>query len=112
MKVLKILIAVVLFIDSFSHISKHIKSRLVVSAGCMVGAGTLSQANIYRPHCSAQVALYTHALGQSVSQPVSQSVSQSVSSQLVSLSVSQSVSHTDSHSVNPSVILSVILPDT
>ena len=35
------------------------KSRLVVSAGC-TGANTISQAKIYRPECSAQVALYSN----------------------------------------------------
>jgi len=67
---LKMLIAVVLFIDSFLSLplqvtltgvilltqTNRIKTWLVVSAGC-IGASTLSQANIYRPECLAQVAL-------------------------------------------------------
>ncbi len=70
---LKILITIVLLIDSFllslpfrcqyrelfcqHKPSEHIKTQLVVSAGC-TGAGTLSQAKIQRLHCSAKVALY------------------------------------------------------
>jgi len=33
----------------------------VVSAGC-TGAGTLAQAKIYRPECSARVALYSEKI--------------------------------------------------
>ena len=70
---LKTLIAVVLFIDSFlsSFLQVSISGRelffshrptyqdstgLVVSARC-TGASILSQAKMYRPECSAQVAL-------------------------------------------------------
>ena len=43
----------------FSHKPTYQDSTgLVVSAGC-TRAGTLSQAKIYRPECSAQVALYS-----------------------------------------------------
>ena len=42
----------------FAHTSHSYQTRLVVSAGC-TGASTLSQAEIYRPECSAQVALYS-----------------------------------------------------
>jgi len=44
-----------------THNCQHFKTqsiRLVVSAGC-TGAGTPSQAKIYRPECWAQVALYS-----------------------------------------------------
>ena len=48
----------VLIESYFAHTSQHIKTRLVVSAGC-TGASKLSQAKIYRPELSAQVALYS-----------------------------------------------------
>ena len=38
--------------------NQHIKTGLAVGAGC-TGAGMLSQAKIYWPECSAQVALYS-----------------------------------------------------
>ena len=40
------------------HTNQHIKTRLVFNTGS-TGAGTLSQANIYRPECSIRVALYS-----------------------------------------------------
>ena len=42
----------------FAHTSQHIKTWLVVEAGC-TGAGMLSQVKIYQPEWSAQVSLYS-----------------------------------------------------
>ena len=48
----------VLIESYFAHSSQHIKTRLVLSAGC-TGASKLLQAKIYRPELSGQVALYS-----------------------------------------------------
>ena len=48
----------VLFGSYFARTSERIKTRLVVCANC-TGAGTISEAKIYWPECSAQIALYS-----------------------------------------------------